>query len=105
MLWKLLTNQLTKGQRPKLEIPIIWIVIASILSSTIVITLGVLIGIRVYFKWQSKDKHQKEYFNGLLMTTAVFQAIPRNYISTEYEIETSPVVLKIVYLVITSGEN
>ena len=77
-----LANQPPEGKYPK--IPTIWIVMATILFSTIVITLGASIGIKYYFKRQSKNKHIEEYFNGLFMTTAVYMTIPKNCAINEY---------------------
>ena len=100
-----LTNQFSEGQHPALEIPTIWIVMATILFSTIVITIGVFIGIRIYFKRQSKEKHQEEYFKGFFMTTAVYMAIPKNCVPPEYCVKTFPVSSTIVYPIVTNEEN
>ena len=91
-----LTYQDTKGQLPAQKTPLIWIVIATILFSTIVITLGVSLGIKIYFKRQSNTEQPETCFNGLFMSNAVFMPIPANYVPTNLEVEKSLVLLKIV---------
>ena len=84
------------GEHPMTGTSTIWIVMATILFSTIVITLGESIGIKYYFKRQSKNEHIEEYFNGLFITTAVYMAIPVNCAISEYQVKTFPVSPTIV---------
>ena len=87
-----LTNQTTEEQSQTERIQLIWIVIVTILSSTIVITLGVSLGIKIYFERQSVPKQPEEYFNGLVMTNAVFIPITANCIPTDYKGDILPVL-------------
>ena len=91
-----MTQQDTEEKLPARKIPLIWIVIATILSSTIIITISVSLGIKIYFKRQSNTKRPETYFNGLFLTNAVFIPIPANYVATDLEVEKSLVFLKIV---------
>ena len=86
-----MTHQDTEAQLPARKIPLIWIVIATILSSTIVITISVSLGIKIYFKRQSITQQPETYFNGLVMTNAIFIPIPANGVPTDYEGERFPV--------------
>jgi hypothetical protein len=70
--------------------------VATILFSTIVITLSISVEIKLYFKRQSENKHSREYYNGLFMANTVYIAITRNYASTEYDVKTFSVLSKIV---------
>ena len=91
-----LTDRPPKGKQPISGISTIWIVMATVLFSTIVITLGASIGIKIYFKRLSENGHKEEYFNGLLMTTAVYMAIPKICVINEYQVKTLLVLTKIV---------
>ena len=88
------SNQTTKESETQLltkEIPLIRIVMAAILSSTIVITISVSLGIKFYFKRRSCTQQPETYFNGLVMTNAVFIPIPNNCVPTDYKGERFPV--------------
>ena len=74
---------------------LIWIVIATILSSTIIITLGISLGIKIYFEQQSHTKQQETYFNGLVMTNVVFVPITTHYVTPDLKVENSLGFLKI----------
>ena len=92
-----LANPPPVGGHPMTGTPTIWIVMATILFSTIIITLGASIGIKYYFKRQSKNEHIEEYFNGFFITTAVYMAIPDdNCAISEYQVKTFPVLPTIV---------
>ena len=90
----ILSNQTNNGSEAQLqtkETPLIWIVMAAILSSTIVITISVSLGIKFYFKRQSCTQQPETYFNGLVMTNAVFIPIPNHCVPTDYKGERFPV--------------
>ena len=87
-----LANQTTEEQYRTERIQLIWIVIVTILSSTIVITLGISLGIKIYFEQQSVPKQPEEYFNGLVMTNAVFIPITANCIPADYKGDIFPVL-------------
>ena len=87
-----LANQTTEGQLQTERTQLIWIVIATILSSTIVITLGISLGIKIYFERQSVPRQPEAYFNGLVMTNAVFIPITANCIPTDYKGDIFPVL-------------
>ncbi len=87
-----LANQTTEEQSQTERIQLIWIVIVTILSSTIVITLGVSLGIKIYFERQSVPRQPEAYFNGLVMTNAVFIPITANCIPTDYKGDIFPVL-------------
>ena len=74
---------------------LIWIVVATILSSTIVITLGISLGIKIYFERQSHTKQPETYFNGLVMTNVVFVPINTHYVTPDLKVENSLGFLKI----------
>ena len=80
-----MTHQDKEAQLPARKIPLIWIIIATILSSTIIFTLIVSLGIKIYFKRQSVPRQPEAYFNGLVMTNAVFIPITANCIPTDYK--------------------
>ena len=87
-----MTQQDTEAQLPARKIPLIWIVIATTLSSTIIITISVSLGIKIYFKRQSPTRQTETYFNGLIMTNAVFIPITANCIPTDYKGDIFPVL-------------
>ena len=87
-----LANQPTEGQLQTEKTQLIWIVIATILSSTIVITLGISLGIKIYFERQPVPIQPEAYFNGLVMTNAVFIPITANCIPTDYKGDIFPVL-------------
>ena len=90
-----LANQTTEGQLQTEKTQLIWIVIATILSSTIVITLGISLGIKIYFERQSHTKQPEAYFNGLVMTNVVFVPVTTHYVTTDLKIEKSHGFLQI----------
>ena len=90
-----LANQTTEGQLQTERTQLIWIVIATILSSTIVITLGISLGIKIYFEQQSHTKQPETYFNGLVMTNVVFVPVTTHYVTTDLKIEKSHGFLQI----------
>ena len=65
---------------------------ATILSSTIIFTLSISLGIKIYFERQSVPKQPEEYFKGLVMTNAVFIPITANCIPTDYKGDIFPVL-------------
>ena len=90
-----LANQTTEGQLQTEKTQLIWIVIATILSSTIVITLGILLGIKIYFERQSHTERPEAYFNGLVMTNVVFVPITTHHVTEDLKVEKSLGFLKI----------
>ena len=89
-----LTYKESEAQLPAKEIPLIWIVMAAVLSSTIVITASVSLGIKIYFKRRSITQQPEVFFNGLVMTNTVFGPIPANCVPTDYRSEIIPVLWK-----------
>ena len=82
-----MTQQDTEEKLPTRKIPLIWIVIATILSSTIILTIGISLGIKIYFTHQSQTQQPETYFNGLFMTSAVFIPIYTNNATMELRTE------------------
>ena len=81
-----MTQQDTEEKLPARKIPLICIVITTILSSAIILTIGISLGIKIYFTQQTQTRQPETYFNGLFMTSAVF--IPVYTKNATYEIRT-----------------
>ena len=87
-------------------VPTIWIVVATMLSLTIVLTLGVSGGIKIYFRRQITHRNNIENYDDIIFKThAVHIENPKNYVPTKSEVKSSPVFWKIVYPDVTQKEN
>jgi hypothetical protein len=90
-----LANQTSEGQLQTEKTQLIWIVIATIFSSIIVITLGISLGIKIYFERQTHTKQPEACFNGLVMTNVVFVPVTTHYVTTDLKVEKTLGFLKI----------
>ena len=91
-------NMQTSWDLPTRVVPTIWIVVATVLSLTIVLTLGISGGIKIYFQRKLIHQHNKGNYDDIMFgTNTGHNRIPRNYVHTDSEVKSSPVRWKIKF--------
>ena len=69
-------------------VPTIWIVVVTVHSVTIMLTMGISGGIKIYFRQKLIHKHNKGNYDDIIfMTNKEHNEIPINYVPTDNEVK------------------